>query len=55
MNKDEFHIPFIKSLAVVAVVTVFAMVSSRYIVNYYMDHLNFNNKNTVYTSQESQK
>lgn len=35
MNED-FTQPFIKSLLVVAFVTVFAMVSSRYIINYYL-------------------
>ncbi len=34
MNK-EFHKPFIKSLLIVALATVFAMVSSHYIVGYY--------------------
>lgn len=34
MNED-FTKPFIKSLAVVAFVTIFAMVSSRYMVYYY--------------------
>ena len=32
---EDFHKPFIKSLLIVAVVTLFALVSSKYIVNYY--------------------
>lgn len=35
MNKQEFHISFIKSLVFVALVTLFAMASSRYVINYY--------------------
>lgn len=35
MNNDNFHKPFIQSLIIVAVVTVFAMFSSRLIVNSY--------------------
>ena len=38
-NKNvDFHIPFIKGLVLVALVTLFAMISSHYIVDYYMGH-----------------
>jgi hypothetical protein len=47
----EFHIPFIKSLVFVAVVTIVSMVS----VHYYLTNSLSLPKNTpVYTSQESQ-
>jgi hypothetical protein len=55
MNKHDFHIPFIKSLVIVAIITGFAMVSSHYVVEYYMGHLKFSNKNVTYASQESHK
>ena len=50
MKTEEFHKPFIKNLVLVAVATVFAMVSSRYIAYYY---LNNNKQPPVYTSYES--
>ena len=34
---EDFHKPFIKSLLIVAIVTLFSLVSSKYIVNYYMN------------------
>jgi hypothetical protein len=34
---EDFHKPFIKSLVIVAIVTLFALVSSKYIVNYYIN------------------
>lgn len=52
---NEFHEPFIKSLIIVAVVTVFAMVSSHYIVDYY-SKMNFSPLKTIeYSSQKSQE
>jgi len=49
---EDFHKPFIKSLLIVAIVTVFAMVSSRYVVDYYYSLY----KNTsVYTSASPEK
>jgi hypothetical protein len=51
MKTSEFHEPFIKALALVAIVTVFTMISSRYIVRYYIE----SNKNTIeFTSEQSQ-
>jgi hypothetical protein len=35
MKTDEFHKPFIKSLFIIAIVTMFAMVLSDKIVKYY--------------------
>ena len=48
---NEFHKPFIKSLVLIAVVTIFAMVSSHYIVNYYE---NLSLKTIEYSSHNSQ-
>jgi len=46
----EIHKPFINALILTAVVTVVSMVSSRYIVNYYMSQTL---KTPIFTSQES--
>lgn len=48
---NEFHKPFIKSLVLIAVVTIFAMVSSKHIVNYYS---NLPHKTVEYSSHNSQ-
>jgi hypothetical protein len=48
---NEFHKPFIKSLVLIAVVTMFAMVLSDKIVNYYS---NLSNKTIEYSSRNSQ-
>jgi len=48
---NEFHKPFIKSLVLIAIVTVFAMVSSRYLINF---HSNTYYKTIEYSSQKSQ-
>lgn len=51
MKTSEFHQPFIKALVLVAIVTVFTMISSRYIVKYYIEsHLN----TYQFTSEQSQ-
>jgi len=50
MITEEFHKPFIKSLIVVGLVTLFAVISSRYIVEYY---INLSYKTPIYTSSES--
>jgi hypothetical protein len=36
MNKQDFHIPFIHSMVIIATVTLVAMVSSRYFVENYI-------------------
>lgn len=48
---NEFHKPFIKSLVLIAIVTVFAMVSSRYLLNFHSD---IYHKTLEYSSQKSQ-
>lgn len=49
---DEFHKPFLKSLVFVAFVTIFAMVSSHYIVKYYMGSNDRDGWETIYTIKE---
>jgi hypothetical protein len=51
---NEFHKPFIKSLLLVAVVTVFAMVSSKYVIDFYAKHNISPSKTIEYSSQKSQ-
>jgi hypothetical protein len=53
MNK-EFHKPFIKSLLIVAIVTIFAMVSSKYVIEYYINHSFYPSKTLEYSSRKSQ-
>jgi hypothetical protein len=53
MRTNEFHKPFIKSLVLVAFVTVFAMVSSKYVVEYYLSHNYPPAKSLEYSSQKS--
>jgi|688.fasta_scaffold397451_2 hypothetical protein len=50
MKTEEFHKPFIKSLALIALVTIFSMVSSHYIINYYSK---LSIKTIKYSSQKS--
>lgn len=47
---EEFHKPFIKGLIVVAMVTLFSMVSSRLVIDYY---INLSYKTPIFTSQKS--
>lgn len=51
MKTKEFHEPFIKALILVAIVTVFTMISTDYIVRYYLEPYN---NTPVFTSQNSQ-
>jgi hypothetical protein len=53
MKTNEFHKPFIKSLILVAFVTVFAMVSSKYVTNYYLNTKFHPAKTLKYSSQKS--
>lgn len=55
MMTNEYHKPFIKSLILVALVTVFAMVSSRFVVNYYSKYNILPAKSLEYSSQKSQE
>lgn len=54
MNKEDFHIPFIKSLMVVAFVTIVALVSSHYAIHYYMSNIDFSEKEVNYSTHTSQ-
>jgi hypothetical protein len=54
LMNNEFHKPFIKSLLIVAIFTVFAMISSKYIVEYYINHSFYPHKTLEYSSQKSQ-
>lgn len=51
MKDDDFHIPFLHGMIVVAIVTVVSMVFSHHFINVYYNSLE---KNTIFTSQESQ-
>jgi|LakMenE27Jul10ns_1017307.scaffolds.fasta_scaffold02688_2 hypothetical protein len=55
MKTNEFHKPFIKSLILVAFVTVFAMISSKYVANYYLNTKFHPAKTIEYSSQKSQE
>lgn len=48
---NEFHKPFLKSLVIISLVTVVAMVSSHYLVSFYS---NTHQKTLEYSSQNSQ-
>jgi uncharacterized membrane protein AbrB (regulator of aidB expression) len=48
---EEFHVPFIKNLVFVALVTVVSMISVRY---YLTKTLSLPPNTTIYTSSESQ-
>jgi hypothetical protein len=51
MKINEFHEPFIKSLILVAIVTVFTMASTKYLVKYYLEPYT---NTTVFTSDQSE-
>lgn len=51
MKTKEFHEPFIKSLILVAIVTVFTMASTKYLVKYYLSPYT---NTTVFTSDQSE-
>lgn len=54
MNK-EFHEPFIKSLIIVAVITLITMVSSKFVIEYYYN-LSFSPPKIIkYSSEQSQE
>jgi hypothetical protein len=48
----EFHKPFIKSLIFLGLVTIVSMISTKYIVEYIINH---HYQSHQYTSSESQK
>ena len=51
MKTDEFHKPFIKALTLVAIVTVFTMISTKYLVRYYLEPYT---NTTIFTSDNFQ-
>lgn len=51
MNKDDFHIPFLHGMVIVAIVTVISMVTARYFIT---ESLSAPQNTTIFTSQESQ-
>lgn len=54
MINQEFHKPFIKSLIFVAVVTIVAMYSTRFVAEIYYTSHNSSQKTLEYSSQKSQ-
>ncbi len=48
---EEFHVPFIKNLAFVGLVTVVSMITTHYLLLNYLPNLI---QNQQYTTQESQ-
>ena len=50
-KNGQFHIPFIKSLVIMGLVTMVSMISARYFINY---SLSTHPESTIYTSSESQ-
>ncbi len=51
LKTNEFHKPFINALILVAIVTVFTMASSKYLVKYYLEPYE---NTTIFTSDNSQ-
>lgn len=51
MNKDDFHIPFLHGMIVVAIVTVVSMAFAHYFIS---DRYFPLQKSTIFTSSESQ-
>ena len=51
LKTKEFHEPFIKALTLVAIVTVFTMISTKYLVRYYLEPYT---NTTTFTSDNSQ-
>ena len=50
MKTEEFHKPFIHALVLVAIITVFSMASTKYLVRYYLEPYT---NTTVFTSDQS--
>ena len=51
MKNTEFHIPFIKSLLFVGLVTIVSMISAHYFIDYLYES---NSPTPIYTSHDSQ-
>jgi hypothetical protein len=50
-RKDDFHVPFIRNLAFVGLVTIVSMITTRFLLLNYLPNLI---KTHIYTTQESQ-
>lgn len=50
-KKDEFHVPFIKNLAFIGLVTIVSMITTHFLVVNYLPNLI---QNQEYTIQQSQ-
>jgi len=50
-KKEEFHIPFIKELAFVGLVTIVSMISVRLLVSSFMPNI-INPPNIIYTDSQ---
>jgi hypothetical protein len=50
-RKDDFHIPFIRNLAFVGLVTIVSMITTHFLLINYLPNLI---KNQQYTTQQSQ-
>ena len=51
---NEYHKPFIKSLIIIAIITIFTMVSGKYVTKYYLFSTFSPLKTLEYSSQKSQ-
>jgi multisubunit Na+/H+ antiporter MnhC subunit len=51
MKTKEFHEPFIHALVLVAIITVFSMASTKYLVKFYLSPYQ---NTTVFTSDQSE-
>jgi hypothetical protein len=50
-RKDDFHVPFIKNLAFIGLVTIVSMITTHFLLLNYLPNLI---KTTTYTSNQSQ-
>jgi len=50
-KKDEFHVPFIKNLAFIGLVTIVSMITTHFLIVNYLPNLI---QNQEYTIQQSQ-
>jgi hypothetical protein len=51
IKKDDFHVPFIKNLAFIGLVTIVSMITTHFLLLNYLPNLI---KTTTYTSNQSQ-
>lgn len=50
MMNEEFHKPFLKSMVIIAFTTLIAMITSKYVVEYYMG---LETRDVIHTSFET--